>query len=89
METIKIDFDIPDLEISTDNRRELARIINNALQDSGCGRWTGCRYKKDTITIHAMVDDEKQARSVIRSAIEGHSVFSHMKHHEDSCENAR
>ena len=31
----------------------------------------------DINTIHVMVDDEKQARSVIRSAIEGHPVFSH------------
>ncbi|HIJ57840.1 MAG TPA: hypothetical protein HPQ03_17185 [Deltaproteobacteria bacterium] len=77
METITIDFDINGSEISTSNREELARIINDALQDSGCGRWTGCRYTKDTITIHAMVEDEEQARSVIRSAIEGHPVFSH------------
>lgn len=27
-------------------------------------------------TIYAVVDDEEQARSVIRSAIEGHPVFS-------------
>ena len=77
METITIDFDIPSIEISTDNREELAWIIDDALQDSGCGRWAGCRYTKDTITIFAMVEDEEQARSVIRSAINGHSVFSH------------
>jgi len=76
METITIDFDIPGLEISTDNRWELAQTIDNALQDSG--RWTGCRYTKDKVTIHALVEDEKQARSVIRSAIEGHPVFYHL-----------
>ena len=77
METISIKFDKPGIEISTSNREELARIIDDALQDSGCGRWAGCRYTKDTITIFAMVEDEEQARSVIRSAIKGHSVFSH------------
>ena len=76
METISIDFDIPGLEISTDNRWELAQTIDKALQDFGW--WTGCRYTKDTITIHAVVEDEEQARSVIRSAIEGHPVFSHL-----------
>ncbi len=76
METITIDFDIPGLEISTDNRRELSRVVDTALQNSG-GRWVGCQYTEDTITIHAMVEDEEQARCVIRSAIEGHPVFSH------------
>ena len=32
---------------------------------------------EDTISIHAVVGDEEQAHSVIRSAIEGHPVFSH------------
>ena len=77
METITIDFDISDLEISTSNRRELVRIIDDALQDSGCGRWTCCLYTKDTITIYAVVEDEEQARSLIRSAIKGHPVFYH------------
>ena len=77
METISIDFDISGLEISTSNRRELVRIIDDALQESGCGRWTCCLYTKDTITIYVMVDDQEQARSVIRSAIEGNPVFSH------------
>ena len=75
------------MEISTDHRWELAQTIDKALQDSG--RWTGCRYTKDMITIHAMVEDEKQARSLIRSAIEGHPVFSHMRNHEHSCANIR
>ena len=87
MKTITIDFDIPDLEISSNNRWELAQAIDKALQDSG--RWTGCRYTKDTITIHAMVDDEEQARTVIRSAIEGRPVFSYIGYNEDPCENAR
>ena len=30
---------------------------------------------------------QEQARSVIRSAIKGHPVFSHMGYHEDSCGN--
>ena len=75
METITIDFDIPGMEISSDNRWELAQAIDKALQ--GSGRWVGCRYTEGTITIHAMVDDEKQARSLIRSAVEGHPIFSH------------
>ena len=29
-------------------------------------------------TIYAVVDDEEQARGLIRSAIEGHPVFSNM-----------
>jgi hypothetical protein len=29
-------------------------------------------------TIYEVVDDEEQARSVIRSAIEGHPVFYHL-----------
>ncbi len=69
METISIKFDKPGMEISTSNREELARIIDDALQDSGCGRWAGCRYTKDTITIFAMVEDKEHARSVIRPAI--------------------
>ena len=87
METITIDFEIPGLDISNDNRWELAQTIDKALQDSG--RWLGCRYTNDMITIHAVVDDQEQARSLIRSAIEGHPVFSHIGYHEDSCENAR
>jgi hypothetical protein len=82
METITIDFDIPGIEISIDNRRELSRVVNIAFRDSG--RWVGCRYSGDTITIHAVVDDEEQARRVIRSAIEGHPEFSYMGYHEDS-----
>ena len=78
MEPITIDFDMPGLEISADNRWELAQTIDKALKDSGCGRWTGCQYTEDTITIHAVVDDQEQARSLIRSAIAGHSVFSHI-----------
>ena len=77
METITIDYDIPGMEISTDNRWELSRVVDTALQDSG-GRWVGCRYTKDTIAIHAVVDDQEQARSLIRAAIEGHPVFSHL-----------
>ena len=76
METITIEFDIPGLEISTDDRWQLSRVVDTALQDSG--RWTGCRYTKDTIAIHAVVEDEEQARSVIRSAIEGHPPFYHL-----------
>ena len=87
METITINFDIPGMEISTDNRWELAQTIDNVLQ--GSGRWTGCRYTKDRITIHSMVDDKDQARSVIRSAIEGHTVFSYIGYQENPCENAR
>jgi hypothetical protein len=74
METISIKFDIPGMEIFIDTRWELAKTIDNALQDSG--RWPGCRYTKDIITIHAVVDDQEQARSLIRSAIEGYPVFS-------------
>ena len=75
MKTITIDFDIPCLEISTDNRWELSRVVDTALPDSG--QWVGCRYTKDTLTVNAVVDDEEQARSLIRSAIMGHPVFSH------------
>ncbi len=77
METITIDFDIRSMEISIDNRSKLAQTIDKALQDSGCGRWTGCRYTKDKVTIHAVVEDEEQGRSLIHSAIKGHPVFSH------------
>ncbi len=63
METITIDFDISGLEISTDNRWELAQIIDKALQDSG--RWTGCRYTKDKVTIHTVVDDMENFSSNI------------------------
>ena len=75
MVTITIDLDIPGIEISSDNRWELTRTIDKALQDSGCGRWTGCRYANDTITIYAVAEDKEQARSLIRSAIEGHPDF--------------
>jgi len=76
METITVDFDIPGLEISNDNRWELPWVVDKVLQ--GSGRWVGCRYTKDTIAIHAVVDDQEQARSLIRAAIEGHPVFSHL-----------
>ena len=76
MEAISIDFDIPGLEISTENRWAIVQTIENALQDTS-GQWTGCQYTEDTITIHAVVDDQEQSRSLIRSAIKGHSVFSH------------
>ena len=75
MKTIAIDFDIPGLKISNDNRWELAQATDKALQDSD-GR--GCRYTKDTITIYAVVDDDEQSRRIIRAAIEGHPVFSHL-----------
>ena len=88
METITIDFDISGMEISDDNRREIVQTIDKALQDSG-GRWAGCQYTEDMITIHAVVDDGEHARSLIRSAIEGHPVFSHMGYHEDPCVNIR
>jgi hypothetical protein len=77
METITVEYDIPGLEISTDNRWQLSRVVDTALQSSG-GRWVGCRYTEDTITIHAMVEDEEQARIVIRSAIKGHPLFYHL-----------
>ena len=87
MKTITIDFEIPGMEISTDNRRELSRVVNTALK--GSGRWLGCRYTADTTTIHAAVEDEEKATGVIRSAIKGHSVFSYIGYHENSYENAR
>ncbi len=89
MENISIKFDMLGLEISTDNRLKLTRIIDDALKDSGCGQWTGCQFTKETITIHAMVEDEEQASRAIRSAIKGHPVFSYMGYHENSCANAR
>ncbi len=79
METIAIVYSISNMEISTRNRAELSRIVDYALHDFGCGRWAGCQYTKDTITIHALVDDEEKAWRVIRKAIKGHPVFSHMK----------
>ena len=88
METITIDFDRPGIEISIDSRWKLSRVVDTALRDSG-GRWVNCQYTEDTITIHAVVDDEEQARRVIRAAIEGHPVFSNMGYHEDSCKNIR
>ena len=87
METVTIDFEIPGMEISTDNREELSRVVNTALR--GSGRWLGCRYTADTITIHAAVEDEEKATGVIRSAIKGHPVFSQMGNHEDPFENIR
>jgi hypothetical protein len=65
METISIDFDMSGLEISTDDRWELSRGVDTALQNSG-GRWVGCQYTEETITIHGMVEGEEQARSVTR-----------------------
>ena len=60
MGAITIDFDIPGMEISTDDRWQLSRLVDTALQNSG-GRWAGCQYTKDTITIYVMVEDEEQA----------------------------
>ena len=88
METITIDFNISGLEISTDNRWELAQTIDKFLQDSG-GRWMGCRYTKDVIAIHALVQDEEQARSLIRSEIKEHPVFSRIGFFEDLNANIR
>ena len=76
METISIKFDTNGLEISTDDRWQLSRIVDKALQDSG-DLWVGCLYTKDAVTIHALVEDEEQALSVIRSEIEGHPIFYH------------
>ncbi len=87
METITIKFDTSSLEISTSNRREMAKIIYHALRDSGY--WVGCKHGEDTSTIYAPMEDEEKATGVIRSAIEGHPVFSHMGYHPASCENAR
>ena len=87
METISINFDIPGLEISTSNRWELAQTIDKALRDSGY--WVGCKHSEDTSTIYAPMEDEEKATGVIRSAIKGHPVFTHIGYHEDSCENAR
>ena len=74
MVSISIKFDTNGLELSADDRCQLARIVDTALQDSG-DLWVGCLYTKGTITIHALVKDEKQALSVIRLAIVGHPVF--------------
>jgi hypothetical protein len=52
------------------------RVVDKVLQDSG-DLWVRCLYTKNTITIHALVEDEEQAVSVIRSPIEGHPVFYH------------
>ncbi|HIJ55410.1 MAG TPA: hypothetical protein HPQ03_04720 [Deltaproteobacteria bacterium] len=60
MEALTIDFDIPGMEISTDDRWQLSRLVDTALQNSG-GRWAGCQYTEDTITIYVMVEDEEQA----------------------------
>ncbi len=79
MKTIATVCSISGMKISIGNRVELSRIVDHALHDSGCGRWVGCRYTKDTVTIHALVDDEEKAFRVIHSAIRGHPVFSHMK----------
>jgi hypothetical protein len=75
MENITIDFDTDGLEISTEDRWQLSRVVDTALQNSG-DQWTGCRYTKDKVTIHAVVKDEEQARNVIRSAIDGNPIFS-------------
>ena len=88
METIAIYFDISGMEISADNRRKLSRVVNTALYGFG-GRWVGCQYTEDTIIIHVMVEDEEQARRVIRAAIEGHPVFSYIGYHESSCAKIR
>ena len=77
MGTISIDCDISGMEISTDYQWDLAKIIDDPLQDSGCGRWIGYQCTKDAITIHSVEDDEEQVRSVIRSTVKRHPVFSH------------
>ena len=87
METITIKFDTSSLEISTSNRRELAKIIYHALRDSGY--WVGCKHSEDTSTIYAPMEDEEKATGVIRSAIKGHPVFTYIGYHEDPCENVR
>ena len=74
MESISIKFDTNGLGLSPDDRWQLAQIVDTALQDSG-DLWVGCLYTKDTITINALVKDEKQALSVIRLAVVGHPVF--------------
>ena len=63
METITIDFDTSSLEISTSNRRELARIIYHALRDSGS--WVGCKHAEDTSTIYAPMENEEKATGVV------------------------
>ena len=75
METITIKFDTSRLEISTSNRREMAKIIYHALR--GYGSWVGCKHTEDTSTIYAPMEDEEKATGVIRSAIKEHPVFSH------------
>jgi hypothetical protein len=87
METISIKFDTSSLEISTSNRREMAKIIYNALRESGY--WVGCKHEEDKSTIYAPMEDEEKATGVIRSVIKGHPVFTYIGHHEDPCENAR
>ncbi len=87
METITIKFDTSRLEISTTNRREMAKSIFHALRDSGY--WVGCKHEEDTSTIYAPMEDEEKATSVIRSAIKGHPVFTYIGNRPDSCENIR
>ena len=77
METVTIYLYTPGLEVSADNRLELAQTIDDALKESG-GQWIGCRYTKETIAIHALVEEKEQARSLIISAIKDHLIFSRM-----------
>ena len=70
METITIKFNTSRLEIYTTNRRDLAKIIYNALRDYGS--WVGCKHTEDTSTIYAPMEDEEKATRVVRSAIKGH-----------------
>ena len=74
MESISIRFDTNGLELSTDDRWQLARLVDKALQDSG-DLWIGSQYAENSITIHALVEDEKLALNAIRFAIVGHPLF--------------
>jgi hypothetical protein len=83
MERITLSFNIADRKLGYDEadtfRRQLASVLDAALQPAQAGKWVGGMHTKDAIEIFLMVDDYDRALPLIESALKDHLLYSSMK----------
>jgi hypothetical protein len=65
METHAIEIDLQGREITETDRDEITRKVDQALLDSGLGRWSGCRWARDTVVVFVTTGDPEMARAVV------------------------
>jgi hypothetical protein len=65
METIEIEIDLQGREITTVNRDEITRRVDEALRESGLGSWSGCRWLSGRVVVFVTTGDPEATRDVI------------------------